>query len=104
MKTWEEMSDEEQGALLLAHHRGESIQNKATGVWLDAPKPMWGYGGVYRVKPKETTYTGECWVYHYTSGEPTFAHFNVAGKSTHGKYTATHVDGKPVKITWEADQ
>ncbi len=53
---------------------------------------------------EETTYEGECWAYHYTCMEPSLASFNVNGICTHGKWTATHVDGKLHSFTWDADE
>jgi hypothetical protein len=52
-------------------------------------------------EPKE--YSGTCYVYHYTSFAPTLAENNV-GDWIKGKWTATHIDGKLAKITWEATE
>lgn len=56
-KTWEEMSPEEKGALLLAHHEGKTIEysgDPSIG-WLDTlGVPTWGSYVYYRVQPEET--------------------------------------------------
>lgn len=71
----------------------------------------WNVGGasqpmMFRVtKPYRgpETYTGECFAYHYTNLAPTLAEFYV-NTSIHGKYTATHINGKLAKIVWEASE
>jgi hypothetical protein len=53
-KTWGEMTDEEQGALLLKHHRGEVIESSSNGTgW--ALDDNVGYSNTlyYRVRPPE---------------------------------------------------
>ena len=55
-KTWGEMDDAEKGALLLAHHQGETIQHKifphADEVykWQDSSEPMFNDIHAYRVR------------------------------------------------------
>ena len=61
MKTWSELSDTEQGALLLAHHKGKTIQYlRNYVVWVDVVKPSFAANRRYRVKPecvvKEATF------------------------------------------------
>lgn len=54
LKTWGEMTDEEQGALLLKHHRGEVIESSSNGTgW--ALDDNVGYSNTlyYRVRPPE---------------------------------------------------
>jgi hypothetical protein len=56
MKQWKDMSPEEKGALLLAHHEGKVIQvrdpfNKAHA-WENTLTPHWAPDFAYRVKPK----------------------------------------------------
>ena len=50
-KLWLDMTPEEKGALLLAHHDGKSIENNASGQWIDA-QPCWADDVAYRVKPE----------------------------------------------------
>lgn len=66
-KTWGEMSDEEQGALLLVHHRMEKIEvfNELSGLWFDVA-PTWNSCRKYRVKPKPKVETHE--FYNYIFG------------------------------------
>ena len=58
-KTWGEMTPEEQGALLLAHHNGEVIELCEVTIgmirWMDAKCPYWSPWTAYRVKPKPPT-------------------------------------------------
>jgi hypothetical protein len=52
--TWGDMTHEQQGALLLAHHKGKTIEVKshASGRWADLGRPMWKQNTSYRIKPK----------------------------------------------------
>lgn len=55
MKTWGEMSDEEKGALLLAHHEGKVIERFVDGNmggWVSSDKPLWYPDCTYRIKPE----------------------------------------------------
>lgn len=103
MKTFGEMSDEEQGALLLANHRGEVIQ-LWTGRWRSLKGPSLFHNDVaYRKKPKEETATGKCWVYADCWDIPVFVNSKWSSDCVKGAYTVTKVDGKPTRIVWEAD-
>jgi hypothetical protein len=51
IKKWIDMSDKEQGALLLARHKGKIIQSLQTGGWKDCV-PLWNPWNSYRVKPE----------------------------------------------------
>lgn len=47
-------------------------------------------------------YTGECWAYHFPSTTPDLTSCDVDGQGVgRGKYTATHQDGKLMKVVWE---
>jgi len=48
-------------------------------------------------------YTGECWAYHYSEYQsPSLSHVEPYGPGAgKGKYTATHQEGKLMKIIWE---
>jgi hypothetical protein len=52
-KLWRDMTPEEKGALLLAHHEGKQIEllNCKTGGWMRALIPAWIPCAAYRVKP-----------------------------------------------------
>ena len=55
-RSWKELTDQEQGALLLAHHRGEVIEYlSAIDGWCPtiANRPSWQLHTRYRVKPKD---------------------------------------------------
>jgi hypothetical protein len=55
-KTWAEMTPEEKGALLLAHHEGADIEvwvvDHDFSGWLPARKPRWHDCLCYRVRPE----------------------------------------------------
>jgi hypothetical protein len=55
---WRDMTAEEKGALLLAHHEGKVIQlfDKAD-LWFDIEDPEFADGCAYRVKPEPTVET-----------------------------------------------
>lgn len=95
MKAWGEMNDEEQGALLLAHHRGEVIEIWDTHEeeWLVCDVPYWVNGCVYRVK-KEPVVEVRKEVVTIGHGVAQFIAYA----------TCTYTDGKLTKIHWEADQ
>lgn len=62
------------------------------------------YRGRNVIKPVEET--GECWAYRYMGKDTScqFADFNINGNCKYGKYVATHLDGKLIKFTWEANE
>jgi hypothetical protein len=83
---------------------GTILREKTAGEWLwnDKHLPI----VAFRVTkpytdPKE--YSGTCYAYHYTNLEPTLVQSNV-GSCIKGKWTATHIDGKLAKITWDATE
>lgn len=64
-KMWKDMTPEEKGALLLAHHEGKVIEQRVSSppTWKVIPKPFWRDNSIYRVKPEPkvktiTIYTG----------------------------------------------
>jgi hypothetical protein len=57
-KLWKDMTPEEKGALLLAHHEGKAIQTNyhpesKYNTWEDNRSPTWSSVCAYRVKPAE---------------------------------------------------
>jgi hypothetical protein len=54
--TWGDMTPEQQGALLLAHHQGKTVELKchlAGGFWRTLiDRPMWSGEKTYRIKPE----------------------------------------------------
>jgi hypothetical protein len=52
--TWGDMTPEQQGALLLAHHQGKTIEVNCweSGEWVKITYPTWGSPSAYRVKPE----------------------------------------------------
>lgn len=60
MKLWKDMTNEEKGALLLAHHQKSVIEYFSTSQCDWCPvldnKPTWGANECYRVQPKTITH------------------------------------------------
>jgi hypothetical protein len=52
--TWGDMTPEQQGALLLAHHQGKTIEliSHASGRWVYSEYPLWTQDTSYRIKPE----------------------------------------------------
>lgn len=49
---WRDMTPEQKGALLLAHHEGKVIENSLDGITWIAAKPYWADNYAYRVRPE----------------------------------------------------
>ena len=95
-KLWKDMTPEEKGALLLAHHEGKIIQFWYSGMkgWTDnaGHPPNWFKDTAYRVKPEPVVETvtlfgqaGFCWA---------FSHLQENDGDTH-HITFDLIDGKP---------
>jgi hypothetical protein len=52
-KKWQDMTPEEKGALLLAHHEGKEIQIWCVDEWVTSRDPAWAGHCTYRVEPPE---------------------------------------------------
>lgn len=75
MTPFGKLTPEEQGALLLAHHSGQTIQ-KYEGpfqMWHETSNPRWFEGQPYRIKPK-TKMQAEYWVEFDLYGVPVYVH------------------------------
>lgn len=96
-----EMTDSEQGGLLLAKRRGVTLQGDFGGMWLDIDPIYLVDSTAYRVRPepKRETVTHEEFV-GWTSVEGGVRIYH----TVRGQKTTETVDGKPVRIVWEADQ
>lgn len=99
-KLWRDMTPEEKGALLLAHHEGKAIEyfSHIDHEWGRISEPDWQYNYAYRIKPEpkvETVTTHGTWcnkgkmpktqyVYEITfnliDGKPDWNTAKVAGK------------------------
>lgn len=93
MRTWGGMSDEEKGALLLAHHRGEVIEFVGGTVkeWKRIDPPWWNWH-YYRVKKHPVVEVKNIWMR------------SVSGLAIPDILCeCTYTDGKPTKIHWEAE-
>jgi hypothetical protein len=51
-KTWRDMTPEERGALLLAHHEGKVIETWFRGAWINKGHGGWGKQNAYRIRPE----------------------------------------------------
>ena len=86
---WKDMTPEEKGALLLAHHEGQVIEVWSSG-WRET-KPSWCDKLAYRVKPEPMVET----VSRYSSSQDYWRF--TARKCSRGTHRITFdlVDGKP---------
>lgn len=102
-KTWGEMTPEEKGALLLAHHEGKVIEYTDTGnTWWAPIKPQFLDNLTYRVKPEiEEEVFDE--VYLEVSNVP-YTYSKQWGGTTKGQATVTYTDGKPAKMVWTSTE
>lgn len=64
-KLWRDMTPEEKGALLLAHHEGKSFEFTRSSMgykWIIvAGRPEWCDGNAYRIKPERTKSEWSAW-------------------------------------------
>lgn len=103
-RTWGDMSPEEKGALLLAHHEGKVIEYTSLQYedeWYES-NPIWFGNLIYRVKPEEPKVEEKVFdeVYlEYTTFPYTYS-MKWEG-TTKGIATVTYTDGKPTKMVWE---
>ena len=51
-KLWRDMTPEEKGALLLAHHEGKVIETWFRGAWIGKGHGGWGKQNAYRIRPE----------------------------------------------------
>lgn len=98
-KTWGEMTPEEKGALLLAHHEQMQLELYSTldKVWQAVRSPSWSGHSAYRVKPEPKRKTVRLFGYgtfanvlredYWTEDEPGVAKYAI---------TFDTLDGKPV--------
>jgi len=63
---WADMTPEQKGALLLAHHEGKTIQRSYSGVWATVHQPFF-HGLAYRIKPEPKRETAALYGRMYTS-------------------------------------
>ena len=89
-KLWCDMTPEEKGALLLAHHEGKNLQFTRPSIcneWRDvAVHPEWCQGNAYRVKPEPKVETVDIIHAYDITGE--------LYSDTH-RITFNLIDGKP---------
>ena len=87
-KLWRDMTAEEKGALLLAHHEKKGIDFWNDGEW-DESSPAWHPDNAYRIRPEPKV---ETVTFYWNLGQSAFTTKGVA--STH-RITFNLIDGKP---------
>jgi hypothetical protein len=94
--TWGDMTPEQQGALLLAHHQGKTIEGNSwvTGLWIYMKHPPWIKGGSYRVKPETVVVHHERYADLYEGNLRGLSKRKYAGADY--VFTYTSEDGVPV--------
>ena len=70
MKTFEELSNEEKGALLLAEFEGKTIECDSEGYWVELKDPNWINTTAYRIKLEPKT----IWVNEYSYAD--YVHYS----------------------------
>jgi hypothetical protein len=94
--TWGDMTPEQQGALLLAHHQGKTIEliSHASGRWVYSEYPQWTQDTSYRIKPEPVVVHHEM---HSVLYKRTIIGF-AEGKNTGSEHVLTYdtEDGVPV--------
>lgn len=101
-KTWGEMTPEEKGALLLAHHEGRDIEFRwRSDTWYETD-PEWHPSLFYRVKPEEPKIEEK--VFDEVHLEVTAIPYTYSRGWGGGTATVTYTDGKPTKMVWESTE
>jgi hypothetical protein len=94
--TWGDMTPEQQGALLLAHHQGKPIEVKShvLGNWIPLHEPLWISDAAYRTKPEPVVVHHEM---HSVLYKRTIIGF-AEGENTGSEHVLTYdtEDGVPV--------
>lgn len=92
-KKWGEMTPEEKGALLLAHHEGKEIQFLSSYRGWEEAEPRWSAWLPYRVKPEPKRETVTLLTAHYFGwvAEPP----QYRGDSDTHRITFDLIDGEP---------
>jgi hypothetical protein len=94
-KTWGEMTPEEKGALLLAHHEGKVIESKySASLWVRIKTPAWHGSCAYRVKPEPKRETARLSGRVLTDRDWVFG--TAHGLSDTHRITFDTIDGEPV--------
>ena len=94
LKTWGEMTAEEKGALLLAHHEGKTIEFIGDGHWVPLEWEFdWLGEHCYRIKPKRETVTLTGRVYADCQG--IFFGFHDQFQTHNHRITFDMIDGEP---------
>lgn len=89
-KMWRDMSAEEKGALLLAHHEGKTIEFWDEDAWIAAEQPLFTQYDKYRVKPEPRV---EIVCMYYNTGDSIMTTYK--GKKDSFKVSFKVVDGEP---------
>lgn len=89
-KLWRDMTPEEKGALLLAHHEGKAIEfyDISRNQWQIKSLPVWRDFLAYRIRPKSKVETVTC----YWNG---FSIHRGGNRDRTHRITFNLIDGKP---------
>ena len=99
-KLWRDMTPEEKGALLLAHHEGKVIEYYDHGVGWVTERPIWDDYCAYRIKPEPKRETVEVKLCITSCGksfhmEPHFLRGHYGDDDFYFTLTFDTIDGKP---------
>lgn len=93
-KLWRDMTPEEKGALLLAHHEGKVIEwLDPYGIWFEVDIPLWHEERAYRVSPAEQRPKRETVTLHGSVTDEVWGR-GTTGYDTH-RITFELKDGEP---------
>jgi hypothetical protein len=93
-KLWRDMTPEEKGALLLAHHEGKMIETWFRGAWIGKGHGGWGKENAYRIRPEPKRETVRIEGYVISNDDCVFSNMRDILGDTH-RITFDLIDGKP---------
>lgn len=112
MTMWKDMTDEEKGAILLAHHEGKAVQFRGArlGAWFSVGvKGEWYDAHEYRIKPAEPVYrttSQDVWCHagHLKYPELQLRNYGLHNTDAYyGRLTQKYKDDVLVEFTWKVD-
>ena len=108
MTLWKDMTDEEKGAILLAHHNGGCIEYKVRGEgsWETSRNPGFYVQNAYRIKPAEPVYhttSRPVWCEKTEFQYPTFKNYGRhEPNAQRGTIVQKYKDDVLVEVIWRA--
>ena len=93
-KRWGDMTSEEKGALLLAHHEGKVIEVRAENcdIWYIRENPNWSENGIFRIRHEPVV---ETVVMHGEQSYCGFWGFDTGSNTAEYRITFDTIDGEP---------